>query len=202
MSDSIQRLARMNFEQICRATLPPEEAEKKITEHNQQMRETRIKMRNVGVNRRKYQQRYTQIIPKPAYNAARAWVRKSAATLLQEDMERAKKPGFLAQVPTEFRGWGLEKWVDRGMVDQFLCDMARQGILDPHPLGGWMAKRPVIKSITGRVIEPTLQLTFTPGVPCSPECEGHVTHPCEKCGQQWGKEPPMNHMETLNERGE
>lgn len=21
--------------------------------------------------------------------------------------------------------------------------------------------------------------------PCSPGCQGHVTHPCEKCGQQW-----------------
>ena len=21
--------------------------------------------------------------------------------------------------------------------------------------------------------------------PCSPTCQGHVTHPCEKCGQQW-----------------
>ena len=23
------------------------------------------------------------------------------------------------------------------------------------------------------------------GVPCSPGCQGHVSHPCEKCGQQW-----------------
>lgn len=22
-----------------------------------------------------------------------------------------------------------------------------------------------------------------PGVPCSPGCQGHVTHPCEKCGR-------------------
>ena len=22
--------------------------------------------------------------------------------------------------------------------------------------------------------------------PCSPGCQGHVSHPCEKCGQQWG----------------
>jgi hypothetical protein len=22
-------------------------------------------------------------------------------------------------------------------------------------------------------------------VPCSPGCQGHVSHPCEKCGQQW-----------------
>lgn len=21
--------------------------------------------------------------------------------------------------------------------------------------------------------------------PCSPSCQGHVTHPCERCGQQW-----------------
>lgn len=25
--------------------------------------------------------------------------------------------------------------------------------------------------------------------PCSPGCTGHVSHPCEKCGQQWGKRP-------------
>ena len=22
--------------------------------------------------------------------------------------------------------------------------------------------------------------------PCSPGCQSHVTHPCEKCGEQWG----------------
>ncbi|MFA5599127.1 MAG: hypothetical protein WDA06_00885 [Phenylobacterium sp.] len=22
--------------------------------------------------------------------------------------------------------------------------------------------------------------------PCSPGCQGHVSHPCEKCGKQWG----------------
>ncbi len=22
--------------------------------------------------------------------------------------------------------------------------------------------------------------------PCSPGCQGHITHPCEKCGRQWG----------------
>lgn len=33
------------------------------------------------------------------------------------------------------------------------------------------------------------ELTFLrkpiPGVPCSPTCGAHITHPCEKCGQQW-----------------
>lgn len=24
-------------------------------------------------------------------------------------------------------------------------------------------------------------------IPCSPGCSGHVSHPCEICGQQWGK---------------
>jgi RecJ-like exonuclease len=23
------------------------------------------------------------------------------------------------------------------------------------------------------------------GKPCSPGCQGHRTHPCEKCGRQW-----------------
>ena len=23
--------------------------------------------------------------------------------------------------------------------------------------------------------------------PCGPGCIGHITHPCEKCGQQWGE---------------
>jgi len=26
-----------------------------------------------------------------------------------------------------------------------------------------------------------------PQKPCSPTCQGHITHPCEKCGQQWGR---------------
>lgn len=25
-----------------------------------------------------------------------------------------------------------------------------------------------------------------PGEPCGPTCQGHVTHPCEECGRQWG----------------
>ena len=34
-----------------------------------------------------------------------------------------------------------------------LCDMYRQGYLEPHPFGGWMAARPKVKNAEGKVVE-------------------------------------------------
>ncbi len=31
----------------------------------------------------------------------------------------------------------------------------------------------------------TVDVVVTKGEPCSPTCQCHHTHPCEKCGQQW-----------------
>jgi len=132
-----------DFESICRRMLPAEEAERMISEHKERIRQTRLHLRDGGVNRRQYQQRLTGVIPKPSYNAAKAYVKKKAAEQFQEDAERAKKgKDFLSQIPTEFRADGIEKWVDKMMIDNFLCDMARQGILVHHPFGGWMAASP------------------------------------------------------------
>jgi len=144
----------MDFEGICRRMLPPEKAEAMIAEHKLRIRQTQLQLRNGGVNRRLHQQRFTGVIPRPAYNAARAWVKRQVAELLKEDLERARSGvGFLAQIPTEYSGFGLEKWVDRELVGQFLCDMARQGLLEPHPMGGWMAARPRVKGVSGEVVE-------------------------------------------------
>jgi hypothetical protein len=30
------------------------------------------------------------------------------------------------------------------------------------------------------------EVTRDQEVPCSPTCMSHVTHPCERCGLQWG----------------
>ena len=141
------------FEDLCRKMLPPEKAEAMIVEHRQRIQEMRLKMRNQGVNRNKHQQRVTGVIPRPAYKAARSWVKKQAASLLREDLERAKQGSFLSMIPSEYNGWGLEKWIDRNMIGQFLCDMARQGILEPHPMGGWMIARPRIKDAEGQIVE-------------------------------------------------
>jgi hypothetical protein len=41
-----------------------------------------------------------------------------------------------------------------------------------------------------------------PPKPCSPGCMGHLTHPCEKCGQQWIQPAkPFNDAEMIMKKG-
>lgn len=138
----------IDYETLCRQFFSPEEAEKRIEEHRQRIRENKLKLRDQLHN-----PRYSGVIPKPKYNEARTWVKKVAKEQLLEDMELAKKGDFMSFVPTQFYGTGLEKWMHRDRVDSFLCDMHRQGILDFHPMGGWMAARPKVKNADGKIVE-------------------------------------------------
>lgn len=140
-----------SYEDLCRRFFPPEEAEQRIQEHRLRIRENQVRYRKM-----QHSPRYTGVIPKKQYNEARKWIREKSKEYLQEDMERSKKGDFLSQIPTEIgmtANMSLEKWMRRERIPSFLCDMARQGILEPHPMGGWMAARPKIKDAEAKIVE-------------------------------------------------
>jgi hypothetical protein len=150
----LQQAGEIALENLLRSLFPPEEAERRLQAHHQEIRRVQLMQRNAGVNRTFRQQRNSQVIPKQHYNAARAWVRKVCQEQLDEDKDRAgKATDMIGRIPTEFSPYGLEKWIARELIEWFCGKMAQEGLLEPHPLGGWMAKRPRLKQAEGDVIE-------------------------------------------------
>lgn len=90
------------------------------------------------------------MLPKQLFNKARTWITKKAEEYRQECAGQSGLRGIPLEIGFGMKGTledlarqcGLNIRVTDQQVSEFLENMQKANIIERHPLGGWMAKRP------------------------------------------------------------